>query len=170
MKCRTTVSYRVKINGELSDELIPTRGLRQGDPLSPYLFLLCAEGFSSLLNAAEREGRLKGVKICEGAPSITHLLFADDSLLLMKADDDNVSHLQHILQMYEECSGQVINKEKSAVTFSRNTGDKARQKFLQGMSLSHEARSDRFLGLPVYMGRSKSKMFAYLKDCIWKRI
>lgn len=69
----------------------------------------------------------------------------------MKADDENLSHLQHIMQVYEECSGQVINKEKSKVMFSRNTGDEARQIFLQDMNLSHEARSDRYLGLPVYM-------------------
>lgn len=167
MKCIETVSYRIKVNGELTDEIIPSRGLRQGDPLSPYLFFICAEGFSSLLNAAEVDGRLQGVKICEDAPSITHLLFADDSLLLLKVNDENVSQLQHILQVYEECSGQIINKEKSAVMFSRNTSAEPRQRFLDGMGLSQEMRSDKYLGLPVYMRRSKSKIFAYLKDRVW---
>jgi hypothetical protein len=58
------------------------------------LFLVCAEGFSALLNSAEEEGRLKGVTICEGAPSITHLLFADDSLLLLKVNQESADHLQ----------------------------------------------------------------------------
>ena len=91
MKCISTVSYRIKVNGELTDEIVPSRGLRQGDPLSPYLFLICAEGFSSLLNAAEMEGKIRGVSICESAPTITHLLFADDSLLLLKVDDENAT-------------------------------------------------------------------------------
>ena len=65
MKCVTTVSYRIKVNGELTQEILPGRGLRQGDPLSPYLFLVCAEGFSALLNAAEANGSLSGVKICQ---------------------------------------------------------------------------------------------------------
>ena len=56
MQCVTTVSYRVKINGELTERFSPERGLRQGDPLFPYLFLLCAEAFSSLLLAAESRG------------------------------------------------------------------------------------------------------------------
>ena len=86
MKCVSTVSYRIRVNGELSDSFNPERGLRQGDPLSPYLFLLCAEGFSALLSQAEMEGRLKGVKVCQNAPSVSHLLFADDSLILFRAN------------------------------------------------------------------------------------
>jgi hypothetical protein len=56
MNCVTTVSYRIKINGALSESFKPKRGLRQRDPLSTYLFLICAEGFSALLNHAKEEG------------------------------------------------------------------------------------------------------------------
>jgi hypothetical protein len=59
--------------------------LGKGDPLSPYLFLLCAEGFSTLLNKADVDGSLQGIKVSNNAPSINHFLFADDSLVLMKA-------------------------------------------------------------------------------------
>lgn len=97
MKCVTIVLYKIKVNGELTEEIVPSRGLRQGNPLSPYLFLLCAEGFSSILNSAEEEGRLQGLAICAGAPSITHLLFVDDSLLLMKVNQENGSYLQNVL-------------------------------------------------------------------------
>ncbi|BBH07102.1 Ribonuclease H-like superfamily protein [Prunus dulcis] len=60
MDCVTTVSYSFLVNGEPTRILYPTRGLRQGDPLSPYLFLLCAEGFTTLLSKAERKGSCKG--------------------------------------------------------------------------------------------------------------
>lgn len=170
MECVTTVSYKIKVNGELTNEITPSRGLRQGDPLSPYLFLICAEGFSSLLNAAEGEGKLQGLSICAGAPSITHLLFADDSLLLMKVNQQNAIHLQNVLQLYETCSGQTINKEKSSVCFSKNCGETLRNEFLNSLGISQEAKSERYLGLPVYMGRSKTQMFNYLKDRVWKRI
>lgn len=98
--------------------------------------MICAEGFSSLLNAAEEEGKLQGVTIYANAPSITHLLFVNDSLLLLKVDEENVSHPPHILQLYAECSGQVINKDKSAVLFSQNTKGEARQKKIMSLDLS----------------------------------
>ena len=93
MECTTSVSYRIKVNGELTDNFLPERGLRQGDPLSPYLFLLCAEAFSALLHKAEGDGTLAGVKICHVAPSISHLLFADDSLILICATEGDSKHL-----------------------------------------------------------------------------
>ena len=77
----STPSFLVRINGKAYGNIIPSRGLRQGDPLSPYLFLLCVEGFTSLLFKAESVGRLHGVQICRRAPCISNLLFVDDSLI-----------------------------------------------------------------------------------------
>jgi hypothetical protein len=85
MKCVTTINYQIKVNGEYTTRIYPQRGLRQGDPLSPYLFILCAEGLSAMLQKAEENGKLKGLKVCRGAPSVNHLFFADDSLILMQA-------------------------------------------------------------------------------------
>ena len=85
MACVTSLRYQVRLNNSLSDYFAPTRGLRQGDPLSPYLFLFCAEGLTSLISFQENQGNLQGVKVCRTAPSISHLLFADDSLMLIQA-------------------------------------------------------------------------------------
>jgi hypothetical protein len=109
MECVTSVGYRIKVNGELSEGFKPERGLRQGDPLSPYLFLLCAEGFSALLQQAEQEGKIAGVKVCPGAPSVLHLLFVDDSLILIRTTEGDTKQLRDILDLYECCSGQMIN-------------------------------------------------------------
>ena len=77
MKCISLVSYYIIINGTTYENIIPTRGFQQGAPLSPYLFLLCAEGFSALIHDAARNNQLHGISICWGAPKITHLFFAD---------------------------------------------------------------------------------------------
>jgi hypothetical protein len=170
MTCITSVNYQVKVNGALTDIITPQRGLRQGDPLSPYLFLLCAEGFSSMLNKAELRGELEGIQICNGAPSFNHLLFADDSLVLIKANRESAKSLQNLLQLYEVCSGQTINFDKSSVMFSENTSEDRRRQVLTELHISEEAKTVKYLGLPVYVGRSRSKTFEYLLERIWKKI
>ena len=80
MSCFTTSSIYVLINGKPHGNIHPSRGIRQGDPLSPFYFL-CAKGFTSLLAKAELEGKIHGVFVCKRAPKVTNLLFVDDSLL-----------------------------------------------------------------------------------------
>jgi len=81
MRCITTVSYSVLINGVAHGNIMPSKGLCQGDPLSSYLFLLCADGFSSLINKAVRNQTMSELSIRRGYPMLTHLFFANDSLL-----------------------------------------------------------------------------------------
>ena len=81
MRCVSTITYSVKINGVPRGHIIPSRGIHQGDPLSLYLFLLCTEGLSALIQSAVDRGQMKGVKICRGGLRLSHLFFANDSLI-----------------------------------------------------------------------------------------
>ncbi|KAM0827328.1 hypothetical protein ACQ4PT_068268 [Festuca glaucescens] len=101
MSCVRTVSYRVKVNSELTSIIQPQRGLRHGCPLSSYLFLLCGEGLSALFQNADADGSLQGIQICMGAPRINHMFFADDALIFMKVNEANARKLQQILAAYE---------------------------------------------------------------------
>lgn len=109
MLCVSTVSYSISFQGSSIGPIIPSRGLRQGDPLSPYLFLLCVEGLSKALKSAAVSGQIKGCRICTSAPSVTHLLFADDSFLFFKANDAEARAGKSLLNSYEGCSGQAVN-------------------------------------------------------------
>lgn len=82
------------------------------------MFVICVEDLSALLHDEERAGSITGVKVCQGAPEVSHLFFADDSVLLLKANQQEAMALREVLDLYESCSGQSINLEKSAIMFS----------------------------------------------------
>ena len=83
MECTTLATYSVLINGEPHGHIVPTRGLRQGDPLSPYLFLTCAEGLHGIIGSAASKDEIQGLPICKSGPRITHFLFANDTLIFL---------------------------------------------------------------------------------------
>ncbi|XP_031096926.1 uncharacterized protein LOC116001177 [Ipomoea triloba] len=84
MECASTVDYHISHDGSLIGPIVPSRGLRQGDPISPYLFIIIAEGLSAMIKIAEDNGLLHGIQVARGAPKISHLLFVDDSFLFCK--------------------------------------------------------------------------------------
>ncbi|XP_062015373.1 uncharacterized protein LOC133731938 [Rosa rugosa] len=146
------------------------RGVRQGDPLSPDLFILCAEGLSSLIQHFVRQRWVKGMKLNPEAPVLHHLLFADDSFLFGTADEEECQHVHNILYTYEIASGQQINLQKSSVAFSRHL-DLSRQLALaQILGVHCVDKHDRYLGLPTHVGRSKSAAFSYLKEKLSKML
>ena len=106
MRCITTVSYSIIINEEAHGSIVPSWELRQGDTLSSYLFLLCTEAFSALIEEANNNNALTGISICRGSLKVTHLFFADDSLLFYKAENMECSKMVEILKQYEAASGQ----------------------------------------------------------------
>jgi hypothetical protein len=120
MECVSTVSYSILVNDDPYGYIKPSRGLRQGDPFSPYLFLLCAEGFNSLIEKEKTVGTLQGVSISRGGPKISLLFFADDSLLFCKATTSDVTRIQDILSQYEKASGQQINRRNTTLFFSKS--------------------------------------------------
>jgi hypothetical protein len=111
MTCVRIVTYAILINGQPHGHIVPSRGIRQGDPLSPYLFIICAEALSSMLNHAVGLGKISGVPICRGGTRINHLFFADDSLLFGRANLEEWRQIKDILDVYERASGQKVNIE-----------------------------------------------------------
>ena len=170
MKCVSTPSFSVRINGKSYRNIKPSRGIRQGDPLSPYLFLICAEGFTSLLAKVGLDGRLHGVAVCRNAPRITNLLFADDSLIFCWANNDEVQVVLDTLQLYADASGQNINLEKSSAYFSSNVQVDQRARILDQLKVKEVAKFDSYLGLPTLIGKRKYDTFAFIKERVWKKI
>ena len=170
MACVTSATFAVMVNGEPHGYIKPTHGLRQGDPVSPYLFLLCAEGLSALIRKAEGEDLIRGVSICRGGPRISHLFFADDSVIFCRASRDDCNVLLQLLALYERALGQKINGEKTALFYSKNTPVKRRSVLTALFGTSHITQFEKYLGLPPIMGSSKKRAFNDIKDRIWRRL
>ncbi|XP_031099874.1 uncharacterized protein LOC116004082 [Ipomoea triloba] len=170
MLCVSSVSYNFQVNGEIIGQVSPTQGIRQGDPLSPYLFIICAEGLSLLLQQAESRGSFHGCRVARGAPSVSHLLFADDSLLFFKANAQEAGVIKQCLNKYEAMSGQAVNFHKSSVCFSRNTSVADREEVAAVLGVNQAPNFGKYLGLPSFVGRNKKVVFSYIEDKIRHRI
>ena len=121
MSCIFSTSTFLLVNGSQLDSFEPSRGLRQGNPISPYIFILCMEFLSSLINKKCEEGKWIKVKASRGGPGFSHSFFADDLLLYAKADRGNCEAIVDVLEEFCELTGQKISKVKSKVFFSSNT-------------------------------------------------
>ena len=100
MTCVKSVRFSVRINGHTLEPFSPTRGLRQGDPLSPYLFLFIGEALSCILKKEVDEKRITPLKVARGAPGVSNLLFADDSLLFFKDSHEEARAIQTTLACF----------------------------------------------------------------------
>ncbi|KAL5545467.1 hypothetical protein UlMin_005154 [Ulmus minor] len=148
MVCISSISYSFQFNGQRFGYLNPSLGLRQGDPLSPYLFLLCEEGLSSLLCQYEQSGRLQGLKYGLRGPIISHLLFADDSLLFLEANTTTCAALKEALNIYEAASGQAVNLSKSAVCFKPKLMEDEAASMVAILGVPRVRCHEKYLGLP----------------------
>ncbi|MCH80906.1 replication protein A 70 kDa dna-binding subunit, partial [Trifolium medium] len=170
MMCVESVDYSVIVNNEIVGPIIPGRGLRQGDPLSPYLFIICAEGLSALIRQAEARGDIHGTKICRNAPIISHLLFADDCFLFFRATENEAHIMKNILSTYEKASGQAISLPKSEIFRSRNVPQSLKNSIANLLGAQAVLGTGKYLGLPSMVGRSKKATFNFIKDRVWRKI
>ncbi|KAG7600499.1 Reverse transcriptase zinc-binding domain [Arabidopsis suecica] len=166
MQCVKTVSYSFLLNGSAHGLVTPQRGLRQGDPLSPYIFILCSEVLSGLCKRAQVKGTLTGIRVAKGSPRVNHLLFADDTMFFCKSDSKGCAALLSILQRYEAASGQKINTQKSAITFSAKTNNGTKERVKKDLNIQKEGGQGKYLGLPELFGRKKKDLFSQIVDRI----
>jgi hypothetical protein len=169
-QCITTSSFSILLDGALFGKFFPSRGLRQGDPPSPFLFILGAEILSRLIEREESLGLLHGIKMARMCPPISHILFADDVIIFSKANASEAGVILKWLRTYFSWSGQHINMSKSAIFFSRNCKPSVKEAVNGILHLALLPSRDKYLGIPLFMNRSKKESFIDLKGKILARI
>ena len=164
MMCVTMVSYSVLINGEPRGNIIPSRDLCQGDPISPYLFVLCTKGLLAIIRQKEVVGLIKG------APLISHLFFADDSIIFCRATMEECKQVALVLDTYEKESGQKLSRDKTSLFFSKNTSGEIQSFVKEMFGAQIVQQHERYMGLQPMVGKGKKKAFNRIKDQVGRKI
>ena len=170
MLCVKTISYSILVNGEPKGMITPSRGIRQGDPLLPFLFLLCTEGLHGLISQVANQEEIKGYSLCKNSPRLTHILFANDSLLFCRATIQECQKILDILEVYGKCSGQQINRNKTTIFFSKATYEDIRNQIKTALGVPEIIQYEKYLGLLSLVGRNKKASFNYIKERVWKKL
>ena len=170
LSCINLASYSILVNGVPKGDIWPSRGIRQGDPLSPYLFLIFFEALNCQLQQATKFKAIKGFSLCKNGLKISHLFFADDTLLFYLATKSDLDVIQSILVLYEQASSHKLNREKTTVFFSKATPDERKIEIINELKVSEMREYEKYLGLPAVVGRTKKASLNFIKERVWNKI
>ena len=168
MCCIKSSSLSILWNGSRLESFSPSRGLRQGDPLSPYLFVLCMEKLAVYINKKVDNGVWSPVAVSRGGPRFSHLLFADDVMLFCKASSSQVKMVLSTLNDFCMASGMKVNFDKSRVLCSKNVSRTRRDNFTNISSIRFTTNLGKYLGVPLRHGRVSRSMFSSVLEKINK--
>jgi hypothetical protein len=169
MECVTTVRYSVCQNNVSLEPFYPSRGLHQGDPLLPYLFLFVVDELSKLLQHEVDRDVLKELHVSRHSPSISHLLFADDTMLFMDVSEEQTVAVNQTLRCYEQCMRQLINLGKCSLMFGVDFTQQAKDRVAEILQVSNVAVEEKYLGLPTLQGHMDKNKFKSTKERLSKR-
>ncbi|XP_028071512.1 uncharacterized protein LOC114273895 [Camellia sinensis] len=162
----TSSSLAILFNGEKTEEFTPSRGIRQGDPISPYIFILCLEFLSSRISEAYGNHTWTPIRVSRNGPLLSYLFFADDLILFGEASEANCHSISLLLPEFCSLSGQKISFGKSKVLFSSNVQDDKKHFLTSILGIPVTRNLGKYLGCPIYHSRPSRESFQFLIDKI----
>ncbi|KAL9691450.1 hypothetical protein QQ045_011874 [Rhodiola kirilowii] len=156
--------YSVLWDGSLFGHFKSNQGVRQGDPLSPSLFIICMEVFSRMLQRGCRSGRIEPYFVKVGAVQVSHLLYVDDILIFSNGSKHSLERLLTIINQFCTNSGQQLNPTKSTIFFDEHILYARRRTILQTTSFIAGTFPTTYIGAPLFPGRVKIEYFQGLED------
>ncbi|XP_050263906.1 uncharacterized protein LOC126708133 [Quercus robur] len=170
MSCVSSTSTSILFNGGILDPFLPSRGIQQGDPLSPYLFILCMEVLGRIIEHKCTKGTWKPIKASAGGPAFSHLFFADDLLLFAKANPSNCRCVKEVIEEFCKRSGQNINPLKSKVYFSPNVDRDRRAELCDILGFHSTPNLGSYLGFPIRHAGSSNQDLNFVLDRVKQRL
>jgi len=170
MHCVSSPTFSILWNGNKMPSFKPSHGLRQGDPLSPYLFIICMEKLFVTISNAVLQGNWEPICISSGGPQISHLLFADDVLLFMKARNSQLRFVTNLLERFSQASGLKINLSKARAFYSSGTPQGKINNITNIFGIRSTTSLDKYLGFPMLKGRLKRIDFYFIIEKMQTRL
>ena len=147
----------------------PTRGIKQGDPLSPYLFLFCAEGLNAILKRVKDNDDIHGFSICRRGPKLAHLFYENDCLLFCRSTLEECDKIKELQNIYEVASGQMVNKGKTTLFFSKNTAAATQEEIKVSLGIPTIQHYEKYLSLPPLLVRTRKLASHRLKNAFGRK-
>ncbi|KAF7844578.1 ribonuclease H [Senna tora] len=165
MQCITSVKYQLLFNGGITDMFEPSCGIRQGDPISPYIYILSANVLSCMIRKEERAKLWKGIKLGQASTELTHLMYADDLFCFFEVNNHNCEAVKRVLQEYDSLASQQMNLQKSFLVFSPNIPHKRKKELANFFNLRFSSTLGKYLGTWIDGADSKKQI---IQDTIAK--
>jgi len=143
---------------------LANKGDKAGQSFIPISHLDSFKALNQQLQYAARSEEIRGFTLCQNGPRISHLFFADDTLLFCRASMGDLEVILCILEMYELASGQKLNREKTTVFFSKATKEERRMEMVEFLGVSEVREYEKYLGLPAVVGRNKKESLNYINE------
>ena len=164
-----SATVSVLVNGSPTEEFKPSRGLRQGDPMAPFLFLIVAEGLAGLVRSALRENLLRGVKVGRAEVECCMLQFADDTLFMCEDSYANIFTIKAILRVFELTSGLKVNFHKSKLAGIK-VGRGSLETYMKTLNCGEMQVPFKYLGLQVGGNPRRAQFWDPVVDKIQARL
>lgn len=155
---------------EKTDSFKPARGLRQGDPLSPYLFVMCLERLCHLIETAVDAKEWKPISLSRGGPKLSHICFADDLILFAEASVNQIRVIRKVLERFCTASGQKVSLEKSKIFFSSNVSLDLEKLISDESGIKATRDLGKYLGMPVLHKRINKDTFGEFLEKVSSRL
>lgn len=166
----TSVETNINWNGSKNDFFQPQRGIRQGHPISPYLFVLCMDKLTHLIEHVITKKQWKSFQVGRNDTYISHLMFADDLLIFGEANEAQLICVKETLDIFCQMSGQEISNDKSSILFSENIPSSTRIKIIHTSGFRETYSFGKYLGIPLKGKSIKRQDFQYVIDQVANKL